>query len=108
MISRDSFIKIMDGLRDYWDDVNQLYGIFNMHTEDNFLTYISDVIMDAISQDVEADLDSDEPWIFYFAFELDWGRADNAATAVQVDGVTKPLLTSGDLYDLIMFLREKE
>ena len=110
MISRDSFIKIMDGLRDYWDELGKDMDRLGVVFENNHLTKILDNTLDALCEDVEADFADDEigPWCYYFAFELDWGRRDMAKNCVKIDGIKYALETAGQLYDLLELLREKE
>ena len=111
MISKDSFIKIMDGLRDYWDELGKDMCRLGVVFEDNHLTKVFDITLDALSNDVEIGLEIDHdtgPWCYYFAFELDWGRRSMAKDCVEIDGMKYALETAGQLYDLLELLREKE
>lgn len=110
MISKNSFIKIMDGLRDYWDELGKDMDRLGVVYENNHLTKIFDNTLDALCDDLEADFEVDEagPWCYYFAFELDWGRREMAKNCVEIDGVKYALETAGQLYDLLELLRAKE
>lgn len=111
MISKDSFVKIMDSLRDYWDELGKDMDRLNVVFEDNYLTRVFDHIMDALYDDLEADLERDEyetPWCYYFAFELDWGRAENARSSVRINDVVYPMCNAGQLYDFLMVLNERK
>ena len=108
MISKNAFIKIMDGLRDYWDALSVDMSRLNVVFEDNHLTRVFDNTMDALCEDLESSLDldrNDTYWCYYFAFECDWGRKD---MVIMVDGVEHILKTAGQLYDLLMLLNEME
>jgi hypothetical protein len=111
MMKKTTFVKIMNTLRDYWDelsaDMNRLCVVF----EDNHLTRVFDKTMDALCEDLEGNLEIDPevgPWCYYFAFELDWGRRDMAKDCVEIDGVRYALETPEQLYDLLMLLNDKE
>ena len=86
MISKDSFIKIMDGLRDYWDELGKDMDRLGVVYENNHLTKVFDNTLDALCDDLEADFDDDaiDPWCYYFAFELDWGRREMAKNCVEI------------------------
>lgn len=111
MISKDSFIKIMDGLRDYCDELIKDMHRLGVVYEDNHLTKVLYNTLDALCEDVETGLEIDPeagPWCYYFAFDLDWGRREMAKDCVEIDGARYALKTSEQLYDLIAMLREKE
>ena len=111
MISKNSFVKIMNTLRDYWDELGKDMDRLGVVFEDNHLTRVCDNILDAICADVEDGLYVDPmsgPWCSYFAFELDWGRHEMAKDCVEIGGVDYALETAGQLYDLIMLLHEKK
>lgn len=111
MICKDSFIKIMDSLRDYWDELGKDMDRLGVVFEDNHLTRVFDHTMDALCDDLEPgwrDETHEDPWIYYFAFELDWGRAERAKNSVRIDDVVYPLYNAGQLYDCIMMLNERK
>lgn len=109
MICKESFIKIMDSLRDYWDGLDNLMNTLNINMDQNFLTDISDKIMDALVEDLEArnEYEDYEPWIYYYAFELNWGQDDNAEDCVKIGEESFSLQNAGQLYDLLEFLTWK-
>ena len=111
MISKDSFVKIMNSLRGYWDELDKDMDRLNVVFDDNYLTRVFNHTMDALCDDLESDLDIDDdigPWCYYFAFELDWGRAEKAGNYVFVDDEGYLLKTAEQLYDLLMVLNGKE
>lgn len=111
MICRDSFVKIMDGLRDYWDELGKDMDRLGVVFESNHLTRVFDNTMDALCDDLEADLEfdiSDTPWCYYFAFELDWGRSERAKDSVRIYDKVYPMCSAGQLYDFLVALNERE
>lgn len=111
MISKHAFVKIMNTLRDYWDELSVDMDRLGVVFEDNHLTRVFDKTMDALCEDLEGDLPVDlgvDPWCYYFAFELDWGRRDMAKDCAEIDGVKYSLQTPEQLYDLLMLLNERE
>ena len=111
MISKNSFVKIMDGLRDYWDELGKDMDRLGVVFEDNHLTKVFDNTMDALYDDLEADLEyggDGTPWCYYFAFELDWGRNKNAVDCVTIGNSKFSLQTAEQLYDLLMLLNNEE
>lgn len=112
MISKDAFVKIMDGLRNYWDELGKDMDRLGVVYENNHLTRVFDNTMDALCDDLEADLgiyDHDEtPWCYYFAFELDWGRSKRAKDSVKIYDTVYPMCNAGQLYDFLMVLNERK
>ena len=111
MIKKDPFVRIMNSIQEYWDNLIKLETAFGVYFDNNFLTHIVDNILDAISDDVEDGLMRDDKvgtWVYYYAFELDFGRVDYAGDSVEVDGVTYPLETAEQLYDFLVMLGERE
>lgn len=112
MIQKMTFVKIMDGLRDYWDKVRELEDNLGVIFEYNYLMTILDNTLDAICDEIEDSIEfpteEGAPWCLYFAYDLDWGRADKALEGAKVNDVTYPLKTAGQLYDFLMMLHERE
>lgn len=111
MICKDSFVKIMDSLREYWDELGKDMDRLGVVYENNYLTKVFDHTMDALCDDLEPGWRDDgrgNPWIYYFAFELDWGRSEKAKNRVWIDDTTYPMYNAGQLYDVLMVLNRKE
>lgn len=109
MISRDAFVKIMDGLRDYWDSVDDIKELLGVQFEVNFLTDLFDTVINALTYDVGDSLEHhEEPWLYYFGFTLDWGRNAKATNSVTLDGEVWPLTDAGKLYDLLVELKKRD
>lgn len=108
MINKNSFVKIMNGMRDYDDHMRALENNLNVMFEDNWLTSMFDVVLDALFEDVEGDLcpDDADPIMYHFAFFCDWGRKEDAS--IEIDGKQYPLKSAGYLYDLLVELREEQ
>lgn len=111
MISKNTFVRIMDGLRDFWDELRKTMQHLGVVFEENYLTRVAYNTLDALCREVEANLGLDDdvgPWCYYFAFELDWGRGKLAKNGVHIDGEVWPLENAGQLYDLLMLLNDRE
>ena len=99
----------MNGLRDYWDGVIKLEQAFNIQIDSGIFVDIIDQTMDALDEDIEYPyVKGEESWVYYFAFELDWGRSERAKTAVEIHGVKCELTSAEKLYDLILKLKRNE
>ena len=103
-MNENSFITIMNNVRDYWDSIVKLESALNIKINENFMTKIVDNILNAVSEDMENNDDTHESWVLYYAFELDFGRAKNADKAVTVDGIVYPLTTAKELYDFLKIM----
>ena len=110
MINKDSFVKIMESLRNYNDAIDILYDGLGINMDDNELTRVLDNTLDALVEDVEPDFDSktqNMPWCYKFAFEHDWGRS-NGIGAVEVGGKSMDITTAAELYDFLTAFAEAE
>lgn len=97
----------MNNIRDYWDSIVKLESALNIKINENFMTKIVDNILNAVSEDMENNNDTHDSWVLYYAFELDFGRAEYADKAVTVDGKVYPLTTAKELYDFLRGMKEK-
>ena len=97
MINKDSFIDIMDALRDYDDTLDVMYSGLGINMDSNAFTKILDKTLDAIVEDLEPDFDDkvqEQPLCYFYAFECDWGRNEKAKE--------KSLTSAAELYDLLV------
>lgn len=106
MISKECFVKIVDSLRDYSRELDKLMDALDTVFEDNFLVKYMDDIMDALSVECGDTFDG-EPWLWYYAYGLDWGEADGSVAAVMIDNEPRPLTDAGQLYDILMELKDR-
>lgn len=108
MISKNTFIKIVDALRDYWDAFGAFQDTLNVYMERNFMTDIFDNIMGALCEEVELDIDKElGSMLYYYACECDWGRNEKAKEGMPAMGVERiPLTSAAELYDYIMLDNE--
>jgi hypothetical protein len=99
VINKQSFCDIMHALDTYWDNLRGLQGILDVVFEDNMLTQIFDRVVEALTDDLEPDLEyGEDPMIMRWLFEFDAGRDEKAK-----DGVDGYSLTSAEeLYDYLM------
>ena len=103
-MNENSFITIMNNIRDYWDSIVKLESALNIKINENFMTKIVDNILNAVSEDMENNDDTHDSWVLYYAFELDFGRAEYADKAVTVDGIVYPLTTAKESYDFLKIM----
>jgi len=111
MMKKDTFITIMDSLKNYWDGIRNLEDALGVYFEESFLVKIVDDTLNALCDEMESDLDNwdnheYEPWVYYYAFELDFGRNNKARDGVTFDGNTVPLTNAGQLYDFLIELNK--
>ena len=103
-MKKDTFIKIMDAIMEYWDKVQLLENVFGCYFEDNFLMKIMDGVLDAVYDEMEGNCpDTWEPLIFDFAFNHNWGRDD--ALVVWIGEKEYAASTAGELYDLMLLMQ---
>jgi hypothetical protein len=106
MISKESFVKIMDSLRDYSDVLDIMYDKCGINMDDNAFTKMLDNTIDALVEDVEPNFDcrvQDAPWCYYYAFDCDWGRNEKAVEGAPTFGAERaPLTSASELYDYLM------
>lgn len=109
MISRDSFVKIINNLRDYWDGIENLEKALGIQMDSGLLVDIVDTVIDALDQDTDSTWGTQDEahWIHYFAFDLDWGRNTYALTGVKIDNIPYELDTAEKLYNLLMEMRKR-
>ena len=110
MINKDSFIKIMDTVRDYDDALGIMRDGLGLNMDDNEFTRVLDHTLDALVEDVESEFDmkkQEMPWCYKFAFECDWGRSDSIGVT-EINGKSVDITTAAELYDLLVALQEKE
>lgn len=106
MINKESFVKIMNAIRDYYDELHIEMDRLNVVFEDNYLTRVVDDVVDALIDDMEPEIDG-EPWICYFAWGLDFGRHDMAKSCIISDGGKCSLQTAEELYDFLIMLQNE-
>ena len=109
MMKKDTFVKIMDSVRDYWNNLRKLEDVLGVYFEEGFLVKMVDNTLDALCDEMESDLDNYdeyEPWVYYYAFELDFGRNNKARDGVTFDGNTVPLTNAEQLYDFLVELNK--
>lgn len=98
MICKESFCKIMNGLRDYNDELEKVAEYLHITCDESFAIDIICDAMEALAKDVG---DTDDDWLGYFAWELDFGRAEMAENCIEVDGKKLSLKSAEELYDYL-------
>ena len=99
VINKQSFCDIMHALDNYWDNLRGLQGILDVIFEDNMLTQVFDRVVEALTDDLEPDLEyGEDPMIIRWLFEFDAGRDEKAHEGI--DGYS--LTSAEELYDYLM------
>ena len=109
MISKECFVRLVDNLRDYYRLCDRVGEALGEGFIDNNFTRIADDMMDALTDEVESwtDQNEAEDWLWYYAFDTDWGEAPGSESCVTIDSEPRPLTNAGQLYDLLKELRER-
>lgn len=108
MIKKESFIVIMDSLRDYWDKIEVLVDELEISLDNNVFVKTFDRIMEALGDDLEGEIDEElGPTLYYYAFECDFGRNEEAKDGLLVDDVSMPLTSAAALYDYLFKCKAK-
>ena len=100
MINKNSFVKIMDALRDYDDALCVMYNNLGLNMDDNVFTRVLDQTLSALVEDVEPNFDAridGTPLCHYYAFDCNWGRKEP-----KEDGFT----SAEELYDNLVAEKE--
>lgn len=110
MINKESFVEIMNSLRDYSDALDIMCDKLGLNMDDNVFTKHLDNVMNALCEDVEDEIDDEfGPLLFYYAFECDWGRNEKAAYGVSTFGEERsPITSAEELYGYLMFKNAME
>ena len=103
MINKESFIVIMDSLRDYWDKIEVLVDELEVSLDNNVFVKTFDRIMEALGDDLEDEIDEElGPTLYYYAFECDFGRNEEAKDGLPVsENLFMPLTSAAELYDYL-------
>jgi hypothetical protein len=106
MINKESFVKIMDALRDYSDVLDIMYDKCGINMDNNAFTKVLDHTLDALVEDVEPNFDDEVqsmPWCYHYAFECNWGRNEKAVEGAPTFGSERaPLTSAAELYEYLM------
>lgn len=94
MITKDTFVKIMNILQDYYDSLTKFENSLDIVFENNWLINVLDGVLNALFNELEAGNNGDS-LIYTFAFSCDWGRDKDA------------ICTTEELYDLLTEVKEK-
>ncbi|MBO5969964.1 MAG: hypothetical protein J6S14_15860 [Clostridia bacterium] len=102
-MKKEAFVAIMDGMRDYWDQIQVLETQLGVNFEDNFLVRVMDSVLDGLCLDMEGDIpDNWDHLIYEFAFWHNWGR--DGALVVEIGEKEYEAGTAEELYYLLQVL----
>ena len=103
MISKDSFVKIMDALRDYDDALCVMYNNLGLNMDDNVFTRVLDSTLNALVEDVEPNFDETVdgvPRCYYYAFNCNWGRKEQKKNGLtSAEELYDKLVAENELYE---------
>ena len=108
MISKDSFVKIMNVLQDYDAGLNALENALNVVMESSWMVNILDIVLDALVEDMEEEYthpDGISPIVYDFAFASNWGREGKCL--VEIDGERCCPTSAEELYELLVRIKER-
>jgi len=99
-LTKDQFIKAIESIKNYSDWTNQIYSFMNSYPDNTPSSDMMDNLIDILAAQTG---DLDTAWIFYFCWELDFGRDyEIHKNRVQyADGRPVPLATIEDLWNLL-------
>ena len=102
MINKESFVQIMDALRDYTDALTIIQEDLGIQMDNNVFIHVLDKTLDALCDDMEPFFvgEREDPLIYRFAFDLDWGRNNSGIP----DVTPREYLPhdAGELYDMLV------
>ena len=111
MISKDSFVAIMEGIKDYDSMLHDLSDKGFIHAESTLWNVI-DKVIDALAKDLEVEPTDDsafakswEPLIYTYCFSRNYGQNyDSCDYLFMIDEVPYKPTTFEELYDSILEL----
>jgi hypothetical protein len=106
MINKNSFVKIVNGLVDYWTKLSELESTLNVYFESNWMTDIVDNTLDALFDDLEIDTCPDDDCGLIFEFVIDYEVVQAGNFDIEVNGVKYTIKNAEDLYDVLIKLKE--
>lgn len=108
MINKDSFVKIINGVRDYWTNLHKFENMLDVYFEENWMTDIVDSTLDALFEDMEIYTcpENEVGLIYEFAFDSNFGQ--NVDLHVEINGNQHFIKNAEDLYDVLVKLKEEK
>jgi len=101
MISKESFIKMMDALqkqeefdREAHNKLGEIFTDFEGYYGNDLINIFPEILGDEMG-------DKDD-WIFYFMYDLDYGTAYKEGDIAEKDGTIIDLSTAEKLYDFLI------
>ena len=107
MMSYECFEKIMESLHEYWTNMCKLENSLGIEFTENWLVnhfdYISGALVDEFEGTEDDDIDPKTgPIIYYYAFDLYWGKNGNI---IPHKGVNYTVNNLKDLYDMLISIK---
>lgn len=115
MITKETFIKIMDALQKSSEKAERIDEAINAAIEDRntvngdicfeemFCDWeLQETVINALSKEMNDEKDPyGDTWIDYFVYELDWGKNWTPGCATDKDGNEIKMRNAGELYDFL-------
>lgn len=102
IISKELFIDCIKSMRDVWDykrESVKLINKYNPYSQTSILDYPScDIELVTLLTKIMEDYDG---LIFYFCYEIDFGREWKVGCMTDIDGTDIPLRTIEDLWNAL-------
>lgn len=101
ILSKKDFCNIIDKLKrneEYIDKLNDVFKTYKSETQ-VFSTGLESSIVEILEIIFN---DTEENWISYWCWELDFGKYYSEGTVTESNGKAIPLKTAEDLYDFLI------
>ena len=101
-ITKEQFIKIMNGIKKQIDIDAKNNKAFSVILENDFVSNVKNVLYDVIIDFLETATNDKGEWITYFVYELDFGKENNRLQVYDKDDSEIPLSTLDDLWNILI------
>lgn len=98
MITKEQFCESIRVIRDYWDWSMQIYKFFDTYPDSTPSMEVMDNLIDYLIRETH---DKENAWIFYFCWELNFGRDYHPGVIKDKDGKFISLTTPEELWELL-------
>lgn len=109
VINKESFVTVIDGMKQMTDYEDEFNAFFLNHHEDGY--HFPEVVwrfVDKVICMLTEIFEDDEDWISYFCFDLNFGDDYNSGCVVDENGKYVDLSDADKLYDFLLeMLNEK-
>lgn len=100
IMSKESFCKVMDNYKSMFNFTDEMNELFDKYEADGNI--YPPMCTETVISLLEFIFNDKDRWIYYWTFELDFGKDYEDGWVTQKDGTIIPLKTAEDLYDLLV------